>query len=176
MSQTDDVTLYCINHPQIPTALRCNRCERPICTKCAVATPTGYRCPECVRSQQKVFVTAVWYDSIFAILIAGVLSYIGSRFVPILGFFSILLAPAAGFAIAEATRWAVRRRRSKQLFLAASAAAALGCLPVLVGQVLLPLLFGGRGFFQILDAVWLVLYMVTITSTVYYRLSGIQPR
>ncbi|MEN6392186.1 MAG: B-box zinc finger protein, partial [Anaerolineaceae bacterium] len=29
-------TLYCTNHPQTETSLRCNRCDKPICTKCAV--------------------------------------------------------------------------------------------------------------------------------------------
>ena len=56
MTQTD--TLYCYVHPNRPTSLRCNRCERPICAECAVRTPTGYRCPECIRSQQKIFDTA----------------------------------------------------------------------------------------------------------------------
>jgi hypothetical protein len=177
MIETTETTLYCANHPDTPTTLRCNRCEKPICTKCAVLTPTGYRCTECVRSQQKVFNTAVWYDYIFASLIALVLSYIGSRFVLFIGFFTILLAPVAGFVIAEAIRAVVRKRRSKQLFLTAAAAAAIGCLPALFGEIFLPLIFGRGGLiFQILDVVWLGFYAITITTTVYYRLSGIQLR
>ena len=177
MTQITETTIYCANHPDTPTTLRCNRCEKPICAKCAVLTPTGYRCNECVRSQQKVFNTALWYDYIFAVLIALVLSYIGSRFVLFIGFFTILLAPVAGFGIAEAIRAVVHRRRSKQLFLAAAAAAAIGCLPVLFSRVLLPLLFGRGGLiFQLLDVLWLGIYAVTITSTVFYRLSGIQVR
>ena len=34
-------TLYCANHPTIATSLRCNRCNKPICHKCAVLTPVG---------------------------------------------------------------------------------------------------------------------------------------
>jgi hypothetical protein len=60
--------LYCANHPQTPTSLRCNRCEKPICPKCAVKTPIGYRCKECVRGQQKIFDTAQWYDYPLAFL------------------------------------------------------------------------------------------------------------
>ena len=32
-------TLYCYIHPNRPTSLRCNRCERPICAEDAVLTP-----------------------------------------------------------------------------------------------------------------------------------------
>jgi len=63
--------IYCANHPQVETSLRCNRCGKPICPKCAVSTPTGYRCRECVRGQQKVFETAEWYDYPLAVVIAG---------------------------------------------------------------------------------------------------------
>jgi hypothetical protein len=177
MTETTEATLYCANHPDTPTSLRCNRCDKPICTKCAVLTPTGYRCNECVRSQQKVFDTAVWYDYIFAIGIALVLSYIGSRLATRIGFFTILLAPFAGYIIAEAIRAAVRKRRSKQLFIAAAAAAAIACLPVILFEIILPLAFGGGGLvFQLLDVLWILIYAVTVTSTVYYRLSGIQLR
>ncbi len=124
-----------------------------------------------------MFDTAVWYDYIFAIAIALVLSFIGSRIALFIGFFTILLAPVAGFVIAEAIRAVVRKRRSKQLFLAAAAAAAVGCLPALFGEIFLPLLFGrGGSLFQLLDVVWIGFYAITVTTTVYYRLSGIQLR
>jgi len=51
----DPQVMYCYVHPDRETLLRCNRCERPICQSCAVLTPTGYRCKECVRGQQKIF-------------------------------------------------------------------------------------------------------------------------
>src|SRR5688572_1664775 len=35
-------TLYCVNHPDTETLLRWNRCERPICLRCAVLTDVGY--------------------------------------------------------------------------------------------------------------------------------------
>ncbi|MGC9334733.1 MAG: B-box zinc finger protein, partial [Anaerolineae bacterium] len=47
--------LYCANHPNVETLLRCNRCGKPICTRCAVSTPVGYRCRECVGQQQSSF-------------------------------------------------------------------------------------------------------------------------
>ena len=67
-------TLFCANHPNRETVLRCNRCEKPICTECAVLTPVGYRCKECVRGQQKVFETASWVDLLIAFIISGIVS------------------------------------------------------------------------------------------------------
>jgi len=164
-------TLYCANHPNVETGLRCNNCEKPICAKCAVLTPTGYRCKECVRKQQKVFDTALPYDFLTAVVVAGILSYIGSRLVPFIGFFTIFIAPVAGFVVAEAVRFVVRRRRSKKLFLSAATAAAVGSLPVLLG-ILIGVSFGG-GIFGLLGLVWQGLYTFTVTTTVYYRLRGI---
>ena len=58
MTETTTETLYCYVHPTRETSLRCNNCDRPICAACAVRTPTGYRCRECVKRQQKVFDTS----------------------------------------------------------------------------------------------------------------------
>lgn len=165
MTEENQTELYCAYHPDRPTLLRCNRCNKPICTQCAVQTPTGYRCKECVRSQQKIFETAIWSDYILAILIAGVLAFAGSFIVSYIGFFTLLLAPVIGTLIAEAVRRAVGRRRSRQLFLFTTAAAVVGSLPLL-----LIILFGGRLF----SILWQGLYVFLMASTLYYRLSGIQ--
>ena len=34
-------TLYCVNHPNTPTTLRCSRCEKPICLRCAGWHPSA---------------------------------------------------------------------------------------------------------------------------------------
>jgi hypothetical protein len=39
--------LFCVNHPQTETALRCSKCLDPICLRCAQRTPVGLRCPKC---------------------------------------------------------------------------------------------------------------------------------
>ena len=108
MSEITPETLYCAKHPGTATSLRCNRCEKPICTKCAISTPTGYRCPECVRGQQKLFDTTVWYDYPLAFLISLILAGIGSFLLRLVGgfwlIFIIFLAPAAGVVVAEAVR------------------------------------------------------------------------
>ncbi len=170
-----NTTLVCYNHPNRETMLRCNRCERPICTSCAVLTPTGYRCKECVRGQQKVFDTAQWIDYPLAIIVAGVLSFIGSIAASFLGFFTIFIAPIAGVILAEAVRWVVRRRRAKLLFQVATAAAVLGALPVPL-LALLGVMIGGVGGYGLIELLWPGIYVFLVASTVYYRLSGIQIR
>jgi hypothetical protein len=168
---TESATLYCENHPHVETSLRCNRCEKLICTKCAVLTPTGYRCKECVQIQQKNFDTATWIDYILAIGIAFILTYIGSLLASRIGFFTIFLAPIAGIVIAEAIRFVVRRRRSKRLFQATAAATAFGgLLPVLS-----VLAFTGLtvGFVGLIYFIWPIVFTVLVTSTVYYRLAGV---
>ncbi len=46
-SVTHNETLFCINHPDEETVLQCSKCLQPICTRCAIRTPVGLRCPEC---------------------------------------------------------------------------------------------------------------------------------
>jgi hypothetical protein len=168
-------TNYCYVHPDRETMLRCNRCDRPICTACAVLTPTGYRCKQCVRGQLKVFDTAQWIDYPLAILIAGALAFFGSLAAQVLGFFTIFIAPVVGVIIAEAVRWAVRKRRSRLLFQLAAGGALLGALPLLLID-LIGVLFSGGGGFSLFRLIWPAVYAFLVVSTTYYRLSGIQLR
>lgn len=178
MNENTPDTLYCANHPDRPTGLRCNRCEKPICVSCAVLTPTGYRCKECVRGQQKVYETAKTLDPLIAAAIAAPLSLGGSYIASFMGFFTIFIAPIAGMLIAEAVRWAVKRRRSRWLFLAAAGAALLGALIFPLLSLLQTVLVVGAGYTNylgrgLLGLVWYGVYAFMVTSTVYYRLSGI---
>lgn len=170
--------LFCYRHPERETMLRCSRCERPICSECAVLTPTGYRCKECIRGQQKVFDTAHPLDYPIAFVLAGGLSFAGSLVASALGFFTIFLAPLAGLIIAEAVRWAIRRRRSRRLFVLTALAAALGALPLLLIQLsgVLLALAAGAGMGNLFGLLWLALYAFMVVSTTYYRLSGIEIR
>jgi hypothetical protein len=174
----EETHTVCYNHPDRETMLRCNRCNRPICTACAVLTPTGYRCKECVRGQLKVFDTARTTDYVLAFIVAGVLSFFGSLLASFLGFFTIFIAPVAGVVIAEAVRLVVQKRRSKLLFQIATGAAVVGGLPVLLSALLGSILFlGSRGALTgLVGLLWPGLYLVLIVPTVYYRLSGISIR
>ncbi len=176
--------LYCYNHPNRETTLRCNRCERPICTSCAVLTPTGYRCKECIKGQQKVFETAQWVDYPLGMISAGVLSFLGSLVVAAIsglifwGYFSLLISPAVGAVIANVVRRVTRRRRSRHLFTLVAVATALGALPLLLINLLGTLLRITNdplsSGFAILPLVWQGAYVILVTTTVYYRLRGIR--
>lgn len=159
--------VFCPVHPHREATLRCNRCERPMCIDCAVLTPTGYRCKECIRGQLKVFDTSKTADYPLAFLTALLLSFAGTLAIRFLGIWGLLAAPFAGMLISEAVRKLTGRRRSPQLFLTAAVATALGALPLLVlsllgGSWLMALLAGAYGFIAA-PAVW-------------YRLRGISLR
>jgi hypothetical protein len=173
-----DAELFCYRHPEVETTLRCSRCERPICSRCAIRTPTGYRCPECVRGQQKAFETTFWYDYPLAFLVSAGLSLLGSRLAGVMGFFTIFVAPIAGVIIAEAVRFITRRRRSRRLFVLSAAAAALGSLIPVTSLLLTALLVmaqgGTLGLGFLWPLLWQGLYAFIVTSTVYTRLGGIR--
>jgi MFS family permease len=147
---SDDTTpaLYCANHPDRATMLRCNRCDRPICYRCAVRTPVGYRCKECVREQQSVYFTGERFDLPIAVAIGIVLgAVVGALAYAVLGMFgwfsfivAFLAGPAAGGAIAEAIRQGVGRRRTRWLNLIAAATAVMG---ILLGGALLLVFYRG---------------------------------
>ena len=165
-------TLYCYIHPTRETTLRCNNCERPICAACAIRTPTGYRCPECVKSQQKIFDTSQWSDYLLGFATAAVLSLIASLLVTLIGSFGIFMlliisfgASTVGVAIAEAVRFVTRKHRSRSLFMTVVAGMIVGALPVIVFQ-----LFGLDVWRLIAQAI----YLVVATPVMYSRLSGIR--
>ena len=173
--------LYCANHPQTETTLRCNHCEKPICTKCAVLTPTGYRCKECVRGQQRIFETSQWMDYPLAFIISGVLAFLGSLILPRWILLAIIGSPILGSGIAEAVRFVVRRRRSNRLFQITALGVIVGCMPLLLFQFLVSVLSfrsgGGIGnAFSLISLVSYGIYAILVTSTTYYRLAGINLR
>ena len=179
-----DETLYCYIHPNRPTTLRCNRCERPICTEDAVLTPTGYRCRNCVREQQKKFDTAQWYDYIVAFIVAA----IGSGITSVLVFFAsqfffgiliLFLAPGAGAVIGNLVLRFIRNRRSRALFLTSAIGIVVGAVPALLIfalPILLALLSGslGAGLGAILPAIWEVVYLFLAVPAAYTQISGIR--
>ncbi|MGC1377375.1 MAG: B-box zinc finger protein [Anaerolineales bacterium] len=170
MSQNTAIT--CANHPNVETTLRCNRCEKPICAKCAVRMPTGYRCRECVKAALKIFDTAEWYDYPLGFLAAAFLSLIASGLLNLLGFISYIgvifvfvAAPTAGLIISEGVRMAIRRHRSGALYTTVFVGLVLGALPIVLANLIVFNLFG-----LIIQGI----YLVMVVPTVYSRLSGLQ--
>ncbi len=174
-------TLYCANHPLVATGLRCNKCGKLICAKCAVRTPVGYRCRECVRGQQALFETALWYDYLIAAVICLPVGAISAAILGRLGFFMFFLAPVAGGLTAELVRAAVRRRRGRYLTGVAAGAFLLGALGAtvlpLVGLLALAVLqgqsVGSAGARVLISLLFPLIYAAIASSTLYARLRGI---
>lgn len=179
--------LTCYNHPTRPTLLRCNNCERPICVSCAVRTPTGYRCNECVRGQQRVFDTATWSDYVIVFFTGAVLSGIASLLVlavtSFIWFLAIPLAPLAGVTIANIARRFVKGRHSRWLNLLFGASIILGAMPTIlvlgVGGSFMMFASAQSGgnflsnLFALGPLLWQILYLVMATPAAYSQFSGL---
>lgn len=174
MNEPQPATLHCSVHPDRETLLRCNRCNRPMCSQCSVLTPTGYRCKECVSGQQRTFETTKTFDLPLAFVIALILGGIGAYISSFLGFFTIFVAPIVGTAIAEVIRWAVKKRRSTNLGIAADVGAGIGAM-LPVGIMLLPVI-SGRGSLPLWPLIWGVVFVVLMISSLHYRLTGSELR
>ncbi len=169
--------LYCVNHPTTETYLRCNKCGQPICPRCAVQTPVGYRCRDCINTQQKVFYAdfrPVHYA--VAALIALPLALVAGWILPSLGWYTIILGPLAGGGIAEAARWAIRRRRGQYMWVVVCACIVVGALPwllltflSLVGAALFPEEIPST-ISGIMGLLWVGVYLVTAVGAAYARL------
>ena len=152
--------LHCVNHPNVETYLRCNKCGQPICVKCAQRTPVGYRCKTCISAQQRVFYAGfspVQY--LVAAAVAAPLALIAGWVIPSLGWFAVFLGPLVGGGIASAARWAMRRQRGPHTWLIVCGCIAVGALP----RLLVSLLFGGG----LMAALWSIVYLVTAIGAAY---------
>jgi hypothetical protein len=98
----DDGRMFCYRHPDRETYVRCGRCDRPICTRCAMQGPVGFRCKTCgtlandpltsFRTSQVVLGLAV------AVGGGVVVGLVGAW----IGWFSIFISFFAGGVISEA--------------------------------------------------------------------------
>jgi hypothetical protein len=175
--------LHCVNHPDVETYLRCNKCGQPICPKCAVRTPVGYRCKSCINAQQQVFYAdfrSIHY--MIAAVVALPLSFVAGMILPLLGWFVTILGPLAGVAIAEIVRWAIQRRRGRYTWVVVCGCIILGGLPMLllplIGLAGMALLGGlgdvtgvaGQAMGGLFSMLWPGAYLVMATGAAYWRL------
>jgi hypothetical protein len=172
---SDEEVTYCSFHPNVETRLRCNKCGTPICPKCAVQTPVGFRCPQCVRSQQAIFYTAMPLDYIIAAVVGLVASTVAAFIMGRLGIFlALILGPVVGGAIAEVVRWATGRRRGRWIWLVVSGCIVAGALVAVFYPFLSFLLFAPRALpylsFSMFARLDLIIYVVLAVGTAYARL------
>src|SRR5437868_4194048 len=115
-SQYDpEVPMYCANHPDTETFLRCGKCEKPICARCRVSTPVGYRCFQCANLQvlPTYAVSTDYYvkSAITGLLTAGVTGVLMGIF-PAFEFWAALLM---GITVAEAVAISANQKRGPGL-------------------------------------------------------------
>ena len=164
----EEYELACYRHPNRPTSLRCYTCGKPICTQCAVKTPVGYRCPDCVRDLENTFFEATLRDYVLVTavlfpisLIIGIIVtyFIGRSF--FLLFFMFAIGGAIGSAIGRVGHRVAGRRRGRYMPIIAATCIVLGVLLpaafVLLTQGRLPGLAAG-------------IYLFVATSAAYYQM------
>jgi hypothetical protein len=156
---------YCEVHPDRETGLRCNRCNRLMCAQCAVQTPVGYRCKECVRQHEDKFFAGTNLDYAIVLAVAAVIGGLGFFFTSLLGgflLFIIILAIPIGGAVGELALRLTGRRRGRYSGYVAAGGVVLGTLLVsflMFGALLPP---GGI-------LLRLVAYAAIVASTAYGR-------
>jgi hypothetical protein len=122
-----DATLYCYRHPTRETRLRCRTCDRPICPKCAIQTPVGFRCPEDGRVKNDPFTKFSPAQLVLAFGVALIGGAISGFIAGQIGFFSIIISYFAGSFIVQAEDRVIGMKRG----------------PVMTGIVLGGILIGG---------------------------------
>ncbi len=161
--------VMCARHPSVETALRCGRCDTPICPSCLVYTPGGTRCPDCARLRRPVMYELAPLDIAKAagaalvvavgLGLAGVILLRPGGGVPFFGLMLALLAGAgAGALMAEAITRVTRGKRGRTMQLVAAGGlvtawllrlALAGALSFLLGDVL-----GGIALAASIVAAW----------------------
>jgi hypothetical protein len=126
--------LKCSRHPQVETNLSCSKCGTPICPKCLVQTPVGARCPDCANLGRlpTYRVGAVNYFTTAGVglgmaIACGVAWAVIDWVIPFFSF-SLLLAPAAGYAISEVIGRSVNRKRGTGLAIIAGVSVVISLL------------------------------------------------
>lgn len=131
MAELVEQLTYCEVHPDRETSLRCNKCGRLMCPDCAVPTPVGYRCKQCVRKQDDKFFSAGQSDYIIVAAVCGIISAIAAAIVLQIGIpplFLIFIAIPLGGGVSELALRLTQRRRGRQTANVAAASIVIGGL------------------------------------------------
>jgi len=107
----------CPRNPGVETALRCSRCETPICPKCLIQSPVGARCKDCAHMTR----SPVYTLSPVHILRAAAAAVVGGLVMGIIwvvvlrpltyGIFSIFIGAGLGWVFTRAMELATGRKR-----------------------------------------------------------------
>ncbi len=121
-------TQFCYRHPDRETYIRCGRCDRPICTKCAMLGPVGMRCKQCGRPARDPLhhMTPLQLGAGAGVALgAGTIAgFIGLQ----VGFFAIFVGPIIGGFLAEAVLRVTGYKRGPRMWLLVGGGIVLGAL------------------------------------------------
>ena len=124
-------TMVCYRHPDRETLVRCGRCDQPICTKCAMQGPVGFRCRQCGKPKRDALVSLRPTQLAAAIGLAvgggALIAYVGVA----LGWFMILVAFFGGGFIVEGIDRVVGIKRGPRM------------VAIVFGGILLGAVIGG---------------------------------
>ena len=158
-------TTYCAVHPDRETGLRCNKCGRYMCADCAVPTPVGYRCRQCVRQHEDKFFAGTNTDYAIVFAVSAVLAAVGFFGVNLIGgflLFIILLAIPIGGAIGEVALRLTGRRRGRY-------SGQVAIAGVVAGVLVLAIILYGPALTVPQIILRLLIYTGIVASTTYGR-------
>ena len=171
--QEEAFDLVCYRHPDRDTALRCYNCNKPICSQCAVKTPVGYSCPDCIREKEDVFFNSKPTDYVVAPLVALPLSILAGYLISFLGggFFGYIIVffvgGLIGGFIGRISKRAVGYRRGRYLPHTVGAMVILGAVIPSI-PILLAIVLGNPG--AILALLLPGIYIFVATGAAFYQM------
>ncbi len=156
--------MQCQRH-DVQTSLTCGMCGVPICSKCAVQTPVGYKCRGCAKLRRSPvyeltpvhFLRGAGAGIGLSILIGIAWGWLGG-----ISFLGFLLAAAAGYAIAEVISISVNRKRGRPL-----QALAILCVSIAFVVSFVGLSPGGITFFAAFTPMYLLLLVLAAFVAVF---------
>lgn len=162
--------MFCYRHAKTETAVRCNKCERPICTRCMVSSPVGMRCRDCasLRGSPLYQISPI---RLMLSAIAGLITgLIGAWMMTMLGFFVFFVGPLYGGLVAEAVLRAAGRKRGQALEIIGVGSIALGALWTCLPRLMLFLHAGATAPLSGLSLAWPIVGFALALSACYSRL------
>jgi hypothetical protein len=143
MANEGPLVVRCATDPQVETALRCGRCDTPICPRCLIMTPVGARCRNCARLRGNPIyqVGPLYYLKATAagLAVALVCGFI-VPFIPFLSLFGLMvLGWLTGSAVSAASNY----KRGTGLAVVAAVTTVVGAVgaPAILAAASLPVFF-----------------------------------
>lgn len=127
----------CTWHPDRLTGLRCIRCDRPICPRCARSAPVGWRCIDCAKQLRSPLYKVAPQNALAGGLAAAAVSAVISiivRMLPLGLFIDIIAGLVTGGFMADAASAAGGRKHGPLMQVATVAGIAGGALAVAVAS------------------------------------------